>query len=121
MTQRQEKMKELLKEEVSDILRREFKDPRLGFITIIDTDITSDLRHAKIYVSILGSEEERAANMAILVKSQHFVRQAFGRRVKMKVLPDIQFRMDTSVDKGIRLLELLEQVKQSENREDESQ
>ncbi len=118
MSTRQEKMQELLREEISDILLREFKDPRLGFITITGTEITSDMRHAKVYVSIMGTDEQRAENMAILKRAQHFTRQAFGRRVKMKVLPDIEFKLDTSVDKGIRMLELFEQIKHDE--EDES-
>lgn len=115
MTTRQEKVQELLKQEVADILRRDFKDPRLGFITVIDTQITSDLRHAKVWVSVMGTEEEREANMKILKRSQHFVRQEFGKRVKMKTLPDIEFILDTSVDKGMRIFELLQRI----NKEDE--
>ena len=111
MTTRQQKVKELLKEEISDIFLKEFKDPRLGFLTIIDAEITSDLRHAKVFVSVLGSDEVREEQMAILKRSQHFVRQAFGKRVHMKTLPDIQFVLDTSADKSVRILELLEQVK----------
>jgi len=117
MTTRQEKVQELLKHEISDILRREYKDPRLGFITVIDTEVTPDLRHAKVWVSVMGSDEERAANMKILKRSQHFVRQAFGRRVKMKTLPDIEFILDTSVDKGMRIFELLQRIKEDEHSE----
>ncbi len=113
-TTRQEKMVHLLKEEISDILRREIKDPRLGFFTIIDAEITSDFRHAKVFVSIMGTEEERKQSMEVLKHAQHFVRQEFGKRVRMKVLPDIQFRLDESVDKGVRMLELLEEIKRDE-------
>jgi ribosome-binding factor A len=114
MTTRQAKLQELLREEMSDILRREFKDPRLGFITVTGAEITPDLRYAKVFVSIMGSDEEKARNMAVLKKGEHFARQALGRRVKMKVLPEIDFRLDTSVDQGVRLFELLEQVKREE-------
>ena len=114
MSTRQEKLKELLKEEISDILRREFKDPRLGFITIIDTEISPDLRHAKIYVSVLGNEEERNRNMKVLKGAEHFIRQAFAKRVKMKVTPAIHFQLDTSVDQGIRIFELLDHIKHNE-------
>lgn len=107
---------QLLKEEISDILRREIKDPRLGFFTIIDAEISSDLRHAKIFVSILGSEEERKQSMDVLKHAQHFVRQEFGKRVRMKVLPDIQFYKDETVDKGVRMLELLEEIKKDEEK-----
>lgn len=113
-TTRQEKLVHLLKEEISDILRREIKDPRLGFFTIIDAEITSDLRHAKIFVSIMGTPEERKQSMDVLTHAQHFVRQEFGKRVRMKVLPDIQFKLDETVDRGVRMLELLEEIKRDE-------
>ncbi len=114
MSTRTEKLRQLLKEEVSDILRREIKDPRLGFFTVIDAEITSDLQHAKVFVSILGTEEERKQSMEVLKHAQHFVRQEFGKRVRMKTLPDIQFRLDDTVDRGVRILELLEEIKRDE-------
>ena len=117
MTTRQEKMCKLLKEEISEILRREIKDPRLSFFTIIDAEITSDFRHAKIFVSILGTEEERKQSMEVLKHAQHFVRQEFGKRVRMKVLPDIYFVQDESVDKGVRMLELLEEIRRNEEKQ----
>ena len=116
MTTRQNKMRELLKEEVSEILRREIKDPRLGFFTVIDAEITVDLRHAKVFVSIMGTEEERKQGMEVLKHAQHFVRQEFGKRVRMKTLPDIQFVKDESVDKGVHMLELLEEIKRDEEK-----
>ena len=117
MTTRQEKVQELLKEEVADILRKEFKDPRLGFITIVDTEVTSDMRHAKVFVSVMGSEKDRKVNMGILKKAQHFVSWALKKRVSMKVTPEIEFVLDTSIDQSIRLLELFEQIRHDENRE----
>lgn len=107
-------MRELLKEEVSDIVRREIRDPRLGFFTVIDAEITSDFQHAKIFVSILGTEEVRKQSMDVLKHAQHFIRQEFGKRVRMKVLPDIQFFYDESVDKGVRMFELLEEIKKDD-------
>jgi len=116
MTTRQEKLVGLLKEEVSDILRREIKDPRLGFFTVIDAEISADLRHAKVFVSIMGSEEERKQSMEVLKHAQHFVRQEFGKRVRMKVIPDIQFVKDETVDMGMHIFELLEEIKRDEQK-----
>ncbi len=118
MTTRQEKIQELLREEISDILRRELKDPRLGFVTITGAEVTADLRHARVFVSVMGTDEERTRNMAVLKKAEHFVRQAFGRRARMKVIPEIDFRLDTSVDEGVRIFELLEQIKHDEEAPD---
>lgn len=120
MTTRQEKVKELLKEEISDILRREIRDPRLGFVTITDTEVTADLRHAKIYVSVLGGEEERKATMKCLKSAEGFVRTEFAKRARMKVTPEIQFRFDESVDKGVRIFEILQQIKQEEEHNEEA-
>ena len=114
MSTRTEKLRQLLKEEVSEILHREIKDPRLGFFTVIDTEITSDFQHAKVFVSILGTPEERKQSMDVLKHAQHFVRQEFGKRVRMKTLPDIQFQLDETVDTGVRILELLEEIKRDE-------
>ena len=115
MGTRKEKLRELLKEEISDILRKEFKDPRLGFVTITDAEISADLRYAKVFVSVLGNEDERNRNMKVLKGAERFIRQAFGKRVRMKVLPEIHFYLDTSVDQGIRIFELLEKIKRNED------
>lgn len=115
MSTRQEKIRSVLIEEISDIIRRELKDPRLGFLTVIDAEITPDLRHAKVFISIMGTKEEQATNLAVLKKSARFVRQVFGKRVKMKVLPEIEFVLDESVERGIRMFELLQQIKRDDD------
>ncbi len=117
MTTRQEKVKEFLKEEISDIIRRELKDPRLGFVTVTGAEITVDLRHARVYVSIMGTDQEREKSMAVLKNSQRFVRQAFAKRCTMKVLPEIEFRLDESVNRGARISELLAQIKRDDTSE----
>ena len=104
----------MLREQIAEILLRELKDSRLGFVTITDSEVTRDLRHAKVFVSILGSEQDRQQNMAILKKAEKFIRVALSRRLSMKVLPEIHFELDTSVDRGVRIFELLEQIKRDD-------
>jgi ribosome-binding factor A len=111
MSTRQEKVKELLKIEVSDILRKEIKDPRLGFITITDAQVSKDLRHAKVFVSVMGTEEEKKTSLGILQGAAGFIRREFGHRVSMKVIPEIVFGFDTAVEQGSRIFELLQKVK----------
>jgi len=118
MTTRQDRVAELLKEEVSIILQREFKDPRLGFVTVTDAEVTADLRHAKVFVSIMGDDEVRRKNLAVLKHAEAFVRQAFGKRVSMKTVPQISFRLDESADQGLRIMELLEHIKTDEKQTD---
>lgn len=111
MTTRQEKVNELLKVEISDIMLREMKDPRLGFVTITDVEVTKDLRHATVYISVLGEEKDKETSLAVLQRAAGYIRGEFGRRVHMKVIPEISFRMDTAVERGARIFELLQQVK----------
>ncbi len=105
--QRVEKLRELIREEVSDIIHRVLKDPRIGFTSVTDVELSSDLRHAKIFVSVLGSEEDRQRTMEALQKAVGFVRTELGRRIRIYRIPEIQFRLDTSIERGTRVMELL--------------
>ena len=111
MTTRQERIKGLLKTEISDILRRKLKDPRLGFVTITDAEISKDLRHAKVYISVYGDDKQREESLRILQGAAGYIRGEFGRRVCMKVIPEISFKLDTAIEHGARIFELLQQVK----------
>jgi len=105
------KVQELMKQEVSQIILRELKDPRIGFVTVTKVDITPDLREAKIYVSLMGTEEEKQASFAGLESSLGFVRREIGHRIKMRYTPQISFAVDTSLDYGTRIQTLLDGVK----------
>jgi ribosome-binding factor A len=115
---RRERVEELIVREVSDIIRREVKDPRIGFITVTEAEVSPDLRHARIFVSILGTEEEQAASLKGLNSAARFIRNEFGKRVTMRVLPEFTFKIDTAIAHGARIHELLEQVKREEATED---
>ena len=111
MSTRQEKLEALLKQEISEILRKEFGNPRLGFITITDAEVSPDISHAKIFISILGSNEQKTESLKILKHAQSYVRQLLSKRMSLRTVPSIDFRLDTSVDHGMKITELLEQVK----------
>jgi ribosome-binding factor A len=117
---RQQRIQQLLIEEVSDILRREVKDPRIGFITVTGADVSPDLRHARVYVSILGSEEQQAEALKGLRSAARFIRREFGNRADLRVTPELEFRIDTAIAQGARIFELLEQVKRDEAPDDAS-
>jgi ribosome-binding factor A len=112
MTTRQEKVQELLKEEISEILRREFKDPRLGFITVIDTEVTPDLRHARVWVSVIGGAPERAETLAALERAMGFVRHELGVRLRIKRIPALHVTLDDSAERGTRVLRIIEELGQ---------
>ena len=115
MTTRQAKVQQLIKHEISDIITREFKDPRIGFVTITDVEVTGDMRHARVFISVLGNEEDKKRNIKILTNASHFIRGSLAKRMEMKNTPEIEFKLDTTADQGIRIMELLEQVKREEN------
>ncbi|MFN3649394.1 MAG: 30S ribosome-binding factor RbfA [Armatimonadota bacterium] len=116
-TQRQKRVQEMLVQEISDIVRRDLKDPRIGFVTITDAEVTPDLRHARVYFSVLGAtgvstDEEREETGAALNRAAGFVRSEFARRAQMRYVPDIRFHYDPSADRGARISQLLEQARQ---------
>lgn len=117
---RQRRVQELLVQDISDILRREMRDPRIGFVTITDAEVTPDLRQARIYFSVLGSGEEREETGKALNRAAGFIRGEFAKRSQMRYVPELRFVFDTSVDRGSRLNALLEQVRQEQVSEDES-
>lgn len=103
---RSERIREEFKREMSDILRK-MKDPRIGFVSVTDVELSRDLRHAKIFVSIYGDEEEKENTLAALVHAQGFVRSEIGQRIRMRHTPEIAFRLDDSIERGDRINRLL--------------
>lgn len=107
---RQEKLGELIAVELSDLLRMRVKDPRVGFASITHVEVSGDLRHAKIYVSVLGTEEERAATIRALKHATGFLRHELASRLVLRYMPELVFKLDTSIEQGSRILELIRQI-----------
>ena len=104
---RQEKLGELFAAELSDLLRTRVKDPRVGFASITHVEVSGDYRHAKIYISVMGSEEEQANTMKALKHATGFLRHELAGRIVLRYMPEIVFKLDTSIEKGTRILELI--------------
>ena len=98
MTRRTQQVGELLREELTDIIRREVRDPRLGFWSITRVDVPTDLRSARVYVSVLGSDEERTATLAALRSAAGFIRFHLKPRLRMRQIPELDFRDDRSME-----------------------
>ena len=90
------KMQEFIKQEVGNMLLRELKDPRLGFVTVTGVKLTGDLREATVYVSLFGQEEERKESLMVLNKSKGFIRKELGTRLKVYYTPEISFEEDNN-------------------------
>ena len=105
-----EKLQELIKQEMSKMLLKELKDPRIGFVTVTDVEMTGDLREAKIFVSVMGDEEQVKSSLEGLNSALGFVRREIGQRVRLRFTPEISFALDTSLDYGDHIQKLLLQV-----------
>ena len=107
---RQEKLGELITAEVSDLLRTRVKDPRVGFVSITHVEVSGDFRHAKIFVSVMGNEEEQASTMKALKHATGFLRHELASRLTLRYMPEIVFKLDTSIEQGARILDLIREV-----------
>jgi len=110
MTQRTERVDELLRQEIGQLLAREIADPRIGFATITDVETAPDLRHAKVWVSVIGTEGERTAAVAALAHAMPFIRHELGVRLRIKRIPELHVRLDDTMERGTRVLRLLAQL-----------
>jgi ribosome-binding factor A len=110
MSLRQEKVQEQLVHEISEIIQRDLRDPRLGFVTLTGAEISRDLRHAKVYVSVLGDEEARKQSLKALNSAVGLLRGEFARRAHLRVAPELEFRFDEGIERGQRIFELLHSV-----------
>lgn len=110
MTRRTEQVNELLRDELSALIR-ELHDPRLGgMITITRVDVSPDLRRADAYVSVMGTDDERGGTMTALQSARPFVRRELGRRVRLRSIPDVRFVSDTSIEDAQHLTDLMRQT-----------
>jgi ribosome-binding factor A len=112
---RQEKLGELIAAELSDLLRTRVKDPRVGFASITHVEVSGDLRHAKVFVSVMGSPEERAETMKGLKNATGFLRHELATRLVLRYMPELVFKLDNSIEEGARILALINQVEQEES------
>jgi ribosome-binding factor A len=106
MSQRIQRVDELLREEISRIVAREIEDPRVGFVTITRVEASADLRHATVWASVIGSPEERRATSRALGRAMPFVRHRLGE-LRLRRIPELHLRLDDSVERGTRVLSIL--------------
>jgi ribosome-binding factor A len=102
------RVNEALREVLSARIATELKDPRIGFVTVTSVDTSPDLRHARVYVSVLGEEDERAASLEGLASSHGYLQAAIASELRMKHTPTLEFLHDDSIDHGFRIAKLLE-------------
>jgi ribosome-binding factor A len=109
-SQRAHRVGELIQQEISSLLIRGLKDPRIGFVTITGVEVTPDLHLARVYYTVIGDETARRNTAAGLKSSTQYIRQQLGRQLHMKYLPDLLFQYDTSIEYGNRIESLLRDI-----------
>ena len=116
---RSNRLGDLIQREISDILQRRIKDPRIGFCTIMRVDVSDDLRHAKVRVSIMGTESQKKSTLAGLKSARGFIRREIGRRITLRHTPEIVFVLDKSIEDSFRIARLIEEGQEEEARSEE--
>ena len=111
-TRRQRQVAELLHEEISTLIQQRARDPRLGFVTVTGVEVSSDLRVAYVYVSVLGSDDEVKQSLASLRGAAGFFRRELGTSLSLRYLPELNFRPDDSVERGLRIDQLLDSLEE---------
>lgn len=116
MALRVERVAEQMKKEIAQILQDELKDPRLGagLVTVTGVELSSDLRYAKVYVSIYGDAAQKKEALEGLARATSFVRREVGQRLRLRHTPEIAFKFDASIEHGDHINRLLTQIREKE-------
>jgi ribosome-binding factor A len=112
MSRRTEQVAETIKDDISILIQRELKDPRLGFVTVTRVEVSPDLKYAKIFFSVLGSEEQKKESMAVLKRASSFLRRELSHRLTMRYVPELHFEYDIAIEHGEKIQRLLYQLEE---------
>jgi len=115
---RSERVADLVREEISEMLVRTIKDPRIGFVTITRVTVTDDCRSARIYYSVVGSPDEREQSLEGLNSAKGYIRRELGHRMKLKYTPEIVFQFDPSVEYAVHMGELIHHLQEEREKKE---
>jgi len=112
MTRRIERVNELVRKELSDLLSKEMNDPRLPLlVSVTRVEVSTDLRNAKIYVSVMTNREERETTIKVLQRASGFLHRELKKRLSLRYIPILSFRLDDSIEKGSHILDMIDNIK----------
>lgn len=100
-----------LQRELAELLRSDYKDPRLGMVTVSDVEVTRDLSVAKVFVSFLGAQQDATTSLAVLAEKGPALRHAVGAVMRMRSIPELRFLYDDSLERGFKMDALLDELK----------
>jgi len=114
-TRRQERVNELLKHEIGEIVRREFNIADTGLVSVQAVEIAGDLRTAKVFVSVFGKPDQQKRALRLLEEKRQLIQGEIGRTVVLKYTPTLTFSLDETIEKGNRVLQILNELEQSDS------
>lgn len=103
MSLRSERVGEQMKKELSEVINQKIKDPRVGFVTVTEVEVTGDLSLAKVYITVLGNDKERAESFEGLEKAKGFMKSEIAKRMDLRIVPELKFEYDESIDYGNKI------------------
>ncbi len=119
MTKRTKRLNSLLREVISEVVREDVNNPKVSqFVTITEVDITKDLHHAKVYISVIGDEIEKQETLQALQSASGFISVLASKKVVMRHFPQLAFKLDESVDKHLRIESVLQKIEQEREKRD---
>ncbi len=111
MAHRIQRVNSLIRQEISQLLQRQVKDPRLGdFVAVTEVSLSPDFKYAKVFVSCIGSEEEKQTMLSGLAAASGFLRNQLAKRLRLRRIPELSFHWDDSIERGAHLLQLIDEV-----------
>ncbi len=118
-TRRQKQVAELLHQEISQLIQYRTQDPRLGFVTVTDVEISPDLRQARVYVTVLGNDVDAQSTLEGLASASGYFRRELGQSLALRHVPQLSFQLDTSLEYGMHIDKILDSIKQEQDEQDE--
>lgn len=120
-TGRVERLQDQIKKVVSQVIQKKLSDPNIGFVTVTDVEVTRDLKHAKIFYSVYGDTRSKQDTAKALKKARGFILRELAREIRIRKIPEIVFAPDNSVERGLRIQELLKQIESDSDSEQGNQ
>ncbi len=110
MSYRTGRVAEAFREEIMDMIQRDLKDPRIGFVTVTHVEVSSDLKHATVFMSILGDEAKKDETLRAMERAKGHIRSELSKRVRLKFLPELEFVHDTTIEESFKVSEIIKKI-----------
>lgn len=111
MSHRIERVNQLIRQEISELLQREIKDPRLSnFIAVTEVATSPDLRHAKVFISFISNQQQKQDALDALTGAANFLRKEMAKKIRLRRIPELSFHWDDSIERGTHIMDLIDQV-----------